>query len=264
MREICEAIKNGTSRNREPNPNAIAVRHWYKTACGVTKDASQTDPVIPVGLPGHFATRGDWFLAVAGGSRSGRLADRALDLLSSRRANHNRLEQGLGLPTRNITEKGLHTGLYTIDKGEMTPKKAGVEKAEKLERITHVLYKDLLKIGAEKNMSGSGFHWLWRSRLKQYYRHTNIWHNWLEDNILRLGRLRFLERNNWINGFDIYDEFNEINVESTNIEKLSNEKNALLIQAFRVFNSRCDDIVEQLKEASRESNTEDPGRITNI
>ena len=243
LREICESIKNGTSRNREPNPHAIAVRHWYKTACGISRDASPSDPEIPVGLPGHFSIRGDWFLAVAGSSRSGRLADRALDLLSSRRANHNRLEQGLGLPTRKITEKGLHTGLYTTDKGDMKQKSDG-----KLERITRVLYSDLLKIGACGNNTHSKFHWLWRSRLKQYYRHTNIWHNWLEDTILRLGRLRFLERNEWTDGFSIYALQNE--------DMPSKNDTTPLGEAFRIFNQRCDDIVAQLKEAGREINTE--------
>ena len=143
LRDICEAIKSGNSRRREPNPNAVAVRHWYKSACSISQSLAATDPLIPVRLPGHFTARGDWFLAVAGGSRSGRLADRALDLLSSRRANHARLEQGLGLPTRNIEETGAHTGLYTLDKGEM--KQDGREEKERGRRI---LYQDLLKIGA--------------------------------------------------------------------------------------------------------------------
>src|SRR5205085_11463416 len=78
-------------------------------------DFSLDDPTVPVGLPGHFSVRGDWFLAVAGGSRSGRLAERALDLLNSRRANYTRLKQGLGLPTRHLFSAELRTSLVTLD-----------------------------------------------------------------------------------------------------------------------------------------------------
>lgn len=40
--------------------------------------------------------RGDWYLAVEGGSRSDRLADAALDILNSQRANIARFQYGLG------------------------------------------------------------------------------------------------------------------------------------------------------------------------
>ena len=55
------------------------------------------EPLVAVRLPGHFSVRGDWFLAVAGGSRSIRQAERALDLLNSRLGKRNSLADGSGL-----------------------------------------------------------------------------------------------------------------------------------------------------------------------
>lgn len=92
--------------------DAVAVRHWYKTASTpilpAAGDAAAVAHArqhgrIPVRLPGYYAMRGDWHLAVARGSRSDKLADRALDILSSRRANRARLHMGVGLPTRDIS-----------------------------------------------------------------------------------------------------------------------------------------------------------------
>ena len=71
--------------------NAVATRHWYKTACEYSKELRGSDGrgdlPLPVRLPGWFGTRGDWFLSSMDSSRSQLLARHAMDLLSSRRAN---------------------------------------------------------------------------------------------------------------------------------------------------------------------------------
>jgi len=93
---------------RPVQPTAISARHWYSTATLATKNSDPLDPLVPVGLPGSYSVRGDWFLAVAKGSRSPLLADRAMDLLSSRLSNMTRLQYGLGLPTRiTLKEHGM-------------------------------------------------------------------------------------------------------------------------------------------------------------
>src|SRR5207253_6051294 len=93
-------------------PRAAAARHWYSTASiayrklgtGIAADSpSGGGSLIPTRLPGRFSVRGDWDLAIAKGSLSTRLGERALDLLSSRRAQIERLRNGLGLPTRDVT-----------------------------------------------------------------------------------------------------------------------------------------------------------------
>src|SRR5258708_19008564 len=67
---------------RPAKSNSIASRHWYTTACEVLNQTPNSGPMLAVGLPGHFSTRGDWFLGVARGSKSDLLADRALDIFS--------------------------------------------------------------------------------------------------------------------------------------------------------------------------------------
>ena len=90
-------------KGHDANGVAVATRHWYKTACDNQRCPITGELSLAVRLPGHFSIRGDWFLAVAAGSRSERLGRRALDLLSSRRANFRRMELGIGLPTRDIS-----------------------------------------------------------------------------------------------------------------------------------------------------------------
>ncbi len=202
LTEWAQSVRGTNLRLKDANSQAVAVRHWYKTACHATGQMSPDDPLVPVGLPGRFAVRGDWFLAVAGGSRSSRLADNALDLLTSRRANHTRLKRGLGLPVRKIEAGiGLRTGLSTFNKGhelEGFPE-------ETTYRTRQVLYKDLLKLGGDNKHSGDEFYWLWRSSLYRYYRHVKLWQDWLNHMILWWERLRYLERDAWVNGFERYD-----------------------------------------------------------
>ncbi len=213
--ELAKEIRTGVSQSKDKAPFAIAARHWYKTASHFSDNFSPVDPVIPVGLPGYFSARGDWHLAVAGGSRSGRLADRALDLLSSRRANITRLEMGVGLPTRKLHYEKFHTCLLTINEKKESSQTTSRSKdkssltSELESRARRVPYEDILRLGAS-DKEAEKFYWLWRSGLRGYYRQARIWRAWLLDIILFWDTKRALFRDQaWISGFKRYDEISE-------------------------------------------------------
>ncbi|HWS88370.1 MAG TPA: ATPase domain-containing protein [Pyrinomonadaceae bacterium] len=227
---LARSVEAGTLRALEPNPTAVTVRHWYKTACQVTENLSADDAVVPVGLPGHFSVRGDWFLAASGGSRSGRLADRALDLLTSRRANHTRLQKGLGLPTRRLDGPGLPTSILTLD---FSPHR-DPSRNEVPRRISRVKYDNLMKIGGDTAGGPPDFHWFWRSGLFNYHRHTRVWQNWLEQMILWWDRMRYVYRDDWMNGFKRYDQLD----------------GGESVKAWDRFNERCNRLIKELREAT--------------
>jgi KaiC/GvpD/RAD55 family RecA-like ATPase len=155
-------------------PQAAATRHWYSTAAIAHRKQGTDSPggldLIPARLPGWFAVRGDWDLAIAKGSLSTRLGERALDLLSSRRANVERLRQGLGLPTRDIMPQEClgqaWTCLWTLADGQ--PR-----------RLYYSELKGLGAIGSGFQTSAPEFAWLWRSSLRDYYRTSRFWVIWL-------------------------------------------------------------------------------------
>jgi hypothetical protein len=98
------------------------------------------------------------------------LGERALDLLSSRRANVERLRQGLGLPTRDIMPQEClgqaWTCLWTLADGQ--PR-----------RLYYSELKGLGAIGSGFQTSAPEFAWLWRSSLRDYYRTSRFWVIWL-------------------------------------------------------------------------------------
>ncbi|HEV2800588.1 MAG TPA: ATPase domain-containing protein [Pyrinomonadaceae bacterium] len=253
---LAEVVKGGTFSNLKPDATALAVRHWYKTACEATHNFSYDDPVVPVSLPGHFSIRGDWFLAVAGGSRSGRLADRALDLLSSRRANYTRLKRGLGLPTRNLhdpllglSDPELRTSLLTLDAGAEDADGSAEEGKSPAHRISTVKYSNLLRIGQDE---GRDFYWLWRSGLPDYDRHTKIWQDWLGQMILWWDRMRYVEKNNWVNGFERYDDIVAGEHVAINEKYAPTSKDGTVLEAWSKFENNCDQLVRELRQATLE------------
>jgi KaiC/GvpD/RAD55 family RecA-like ATPase len=185
---------------RGADSKAVAVRHWYKSACAA-QEAASSEVTVPVGLPGHFSVRGDWFLAVASASRSSRLADRALDLLNSRRGQFVRMQLGLGLPTRNIAvDRGdrLRTQLISpclTKKGKLDPG-----------RTAHVVYDDLRKIGEQDNDEHvNEFYWLWRSAFRDYDLLSRIWQKSLVRMAVAWNDFRHEKGDSWVNGFEMYD-----------------------------------------------------------
>jgi KaiC/GvpD/RAD55 family RecA-like ATPase len=180
-------------KSKNTDFSAIASRHWYKTASQCPDEIAVKEPLVAVRLPGHFSVRGDWFLAVAGGSRSIRQAERALDLLNSRRANVTRLQMGVGLPTRLPRLTGVHEpahrSLYT--------------KLISHERGQHNLeYDTLLKIAANREQE---FHWIFRSSMEDYAESNRIWHRWLNYTLLWWHRKLLRYRSSWRNTFEVHD-----------------------------------------------------------
>jgi hypothetical protein len=247
LQDLAEAIKTGKLGNREPHAGTLAVRHWYKTAAAFTADFSVDDPVVPVGLPGHFSVRGDWFLAVAGGSRSERLADQALDFFNTRTGNYERLRFGLGLPVRRIVTDQLRTAIITLDRGD----KKHTDMSGVKRRISAVHYENLIRLGgrvSELTMRGDSsskesyepkdFYWFWRSGLAHFPRHSRIWHDWLCQMILWWSRMREIDRDKWINGFERYDDV---------VHQAGNHLND---PAWSLFEDRCDHLIKELKSAT--------------
>jgi KaiC/GvpD/RAD55 family RecA-like ATPase len=189
--------------DRPADPSAVAARHWYKTACydftpsGVDTSTDRRKDFgakIPVRLPGSYSTRGDWFLAVAEGSRSSRLADHALDLLSSRKANRNRLHYGLGLPVRDIVEPGARGNIRT--RLQVETENGPVD----------VMYEDLLKLRGEYEKSD--FRWLFRTGFQDYDRYAVAIRRWLHRWFSWTPTYRQRNRTSgkgWSGGFEAYD-----------------------------------------------------------
>ncbi len=180
----------------EHDPAAVAVRHWYKTACAVTDEQRATFGGVVYGrLPGRFTTRGDWFLAVAPESRSYRLASRALDLLCSTRGNMRRLQRGVGLPTRRLSADGDHATFRT--RLAMAHGPQGTSK--------YMSYAEVMNLGARDGDAGS-YGWLWRSGMDNYHRHAITWQSWLYRMAGDWSRLKKAKGAEWTSGFDVYDQ----------------------------------------------------------
>ncbi|MBK8151239.1 MAG: hypothetical protein IPK58_24315 [Acidobacteria bacterium] len=151
------------------------------------------------------------------------LPDRALDILSSRRANI-RLHQGLGLPTRHL-ENGDEFRTRLIINGQYgEPKNAN--------------YGHIKKLGAA---SDGEFNWLWRNSLDNYHRHSRVWHKWLHSVMEWLVEKRISLGSSWVSGFDIYDRLNDLDVACTEFPdefKLRME-----------FARKCDLLASELSES---------------
>jgi KaiC/GvpD/RAD55 family RecA-like ATPase len=180
---------------RGAHHSAVAARHWYSTASRAMSNWDAQNPLIPVRLPGHYSVRGDWFLTVADGSQSSHLAKSALDLLSSVRSNMTRMQHGMGLPTRTVYNLDFQrTQLYTIEEQPRVshkqplppfPEETGVtngkgtEKKEQTALKRHPRHKRRMRYYEVCQLSqANGFHWIWRSRLRNYQRHARIWNYW--------------------------------------------------------------------------------------
>jgi len=178
------------------SPTTVASRQWYTTACHLLTQHPRSEPMLAVGLPGHFSTRRDWFLGVARGSKSDLLADRVLDIFSSRRNNLTRLYSGLGLPSRVLgTPKETERLLTAL---------TGIDRAGK---PTKLRYRNLLALGAPESKRGpaGGFHWLFRSALSNYHKHSRIFQRWNSRNIIMWIEEKAERGPKWVSGFEIYD-----------------------------------------------------------
>jgi hypothetical protein len=172
---------------RRPFP-ATAVRHWYATAVRAVQE-EDVPGYLASRLPGHFTTRGDWYLGVARGSKSIRIAHDALDKLSSTRANFHRLQHGVGLPTRRLPEPDfLRTALMPYSRSTALP---------------YCTYKNLISLGGDGK---NNFDWIFRSRIIGYRFHSTPLRKW----IFRVLREWVNDRTNflsdWKSTFEVYDQ----------------------------------------------------------
>ena len=169
---------------------AVAARHWYASASDLQRNASVCDlDYVPVRLPGCYSVRGDWFLAIARGSRSVLMGDRAIDLLSTRRASIVRLQTGMGLPVRDAHADAaeLWTAIWMNDRTGTEPRSRKPRRPHdpgpcELPTDRRVHYRELIELGGPVDQDGAvenGFRWLWRSRIRHYDRHSRILRRWL-------------------------------------------------------------------------------------
>lgn len=214
---------------------AVAARHWYKTATvPPADDCPDPGPLTFCRLPGHFTVRGDWFLAVATGSRSDRLANRAIDLLCSPRANARRMRWGIGLPARRLCKssadlENLYTELrrYPRGKGESLSLKAA--------------------LGLGPSEGERAFSWLWRSALANYNRQNAIWQGWLYKMVRISQQLRESETN-WVSGFELYDEIDQLQDERDPVRIRDHRVTGLA--SFRNFPNRVAELMAEFDQVS--------------
>jgi KaiC/GvpD/RAD55 family RecA-like ATPase len=174
-RDVVQADRGGFQfQTRHASPDAIAVRQWYSTSSRL-EQAVPNDWVVGR-LPGRFSTRGDWFLAIIRGSRSLRLGERALDILSSHRSMMGRLHLGIGLPVRGVSQRAdddlSRTAILNVtdNRTRNVPLSTILRDCGAVEDTAE---------GAVGPRDHAPFYWLWRSRLKNYDEQTRVWEKWI-------------------------------------------------------------------------------------
>lgn len=259
--------------------NTVAARHWYSTGSMVWKKVGGDNPVVPARLPGTASTRGDWFLMVGRESRSRRLGERAIDLLSRRRTNLDRLELGMGLPVRKLLKSSWNATERTNDYSEVITAMAMFEDDG---RRRMMRYADLLKLGSTNDEDR--FRWLWRSRLRDYHRHDRVWEHWLGRLVTETVKtMHFVRESHHIGPFDLYAMLNPNDIREaertrdlkwdqavTATQHLetrndtcpaaweADKKAALwnnVTKAWTSFNERCQHLVSELSQQATTSNS---------
>jgi KaiC/GvpD/RAD55 family RecA-like ATPase len=231
-------------KSRDVGTRAVSARHWYKTA---SKFIDSLTPEqleynwVPTRLPGHFSVRADWFLAVAGGSRSSRLGDHALDLLSSHRANVTRLQEGIGLPPRRLFDCSSHE-----DDNKGPSLRTRLISLPEDGPLTNVKYEDLLRIGASKDAASDEFYWLWRSGIAGYNRHSRIWHKWLNRTLLWWNSWQQRYGSSWTGGFKVYDDLTSIEFTGADPGKMEDKH----LESWDRFGDLRDILIAELEQVS--------------
>ncbi len=133
---------------------------------------------------------------------------------------------GLGLPTRQIVLESDYESL-----------KVKLFKSGPRGERVRATYQDLLDIGAKEGE----FHWLWRSRLRDYDRQTRAWHKWLGRTLLFWNRLRYDRGRDWESGFKLYDRVSGFRTNEITVTEMGIMKS---------FASRCDFLVAELLDSS--------------
>ncbi len=183
----CEQILSVTGHLRAKQSNVVrstcntefvASREWYSTSSAIMSRAGDHHQYSLLSVPGCYSTRGDWFLAVAKGSRSQLVGQRAIDLLSSRRLALLRMQDGLGLAVRDI-----------LPDGQIDNLKSAITRVNPVtKQVEYLNYGDICQAGPSPDRLN--LKWLWRSRLKHYARDSFFLRRW----IARL----YEEQRNWL------------------------------------------------------------------
>lgn len=227
-------------------PEAICSRHWYATACQFLTDNPSADAFIPVRLPGHFSVRGDTYLAIARGSHSSLLGERALDLLSSRRGNDERLRAGIGLPVRRLRDR----------EGRADPRTA-LRCLDQDGRRNAIRYSNLIRLGGQEGgPDGSTvpadreFKWLWRSTLGDYDAQSREFQRGMT-NILRWwNELRTARNADWKSGFHLYDAIDRYYATSNPATRRQIFDENFAVCSLWEFPALCDELVDRLRRAT--------------
>jgi hypothetical protein len=238
-------------KSRQSNPQAVAAHHWYQSACDLIDQHGLSESLVAVRLPGHFSVRGDWFLAAAGGSRSGRLAHRAFDLLSSRRANIKRLQLGIGLPVRKIVSDDIdfrHVRTRLISTDHDTG------------RLDNVSYEDFLRIkgkalkGEARQGGDDEFYWFWRSSLYGYARYSRVWQKWLNRMAIWWHTIYTRHKTGWTPGFEVYRKIDDYLNDGIDDPKAKDDKDKLAAfnqyESWRVFHRFRNILLTELQQVS--------------
>jgi KaiC/GvpD/RAD55 family RecA-like ATPase len=225
---------------RQASIQAMASRHWYKTACAFSNEIYETEGIhdapAALRLPGSFSVRGDWFLGSPRSSRSRLLARHAFDLLSSRRANLSRLQRGLGLPVRDVLPDGAAEEIRTALRCKI--KRHGATTS------TQLTYKELTDLGgtAERVFCESfdSFRWLWRPAILDYDRLSRAFQKWTARLFRWTIEYRKRKARMWHGGFPGYDDLT-----CRRFDRISE------YESFAEFGSQCDVLIAELEAALR-------------
>jgi KaiC/GvpD/RAD55 family RecA-like ATPase len=233
-----------TKQPKDPSSTAMAVRHYYRTACHEQMRGMEKGPDEPpyiLAMPGNFSTRGDSFLASAKASRSQLMASNAIDLLCSRRANLTRMQMGIGLPVRDVMEeeqcKEMRTALRAKNSGGA---------------LDDVRYEKLCSLGEKppNEESGTGepakLQWFFRNGIPDYDRISRTMQKWLA----RLFRWTISYRARhvlgWDGGFHGYDALS-----------VHTFGPFLTYTSFDEFSKLCDYLIAELEAAERRIEKDD-------
>jgi hypothetical protein len=231
-----------TKQPKEPSEFAMAVRHYYRTACHEQMRQTENGPDEPhylLAMPGSFSTRGDSFLASAKASRSQLMASNAIDLLCSRRANLTRMQMGIGLPVRDVMEpeqcKEMRTALRAINAGGA---------------LGDVKYDRLSNLGGtppDETENPKKLEWLFRNGLPDYDRISRTMQKWLT----RLFRWTISYRARhvlgWDGGFHGYDALSVHTFGAF-----------FTYTSFDEFGKLCDYLIAELEAAERQFDGGEP------
>lgn len=266
LRMLCEFVnemdwleeqKPGEFVQHVAAPSAVAVRHYYKTASVAWQNFDHDDPIVPLSLPGQFSTRGDLALTIARGSRSVRLGERSIDKLCSRAGNDIRLETGVGLPVRKMTQPeraALSTRLTAVERFAEEAGSDGQFYPPFYERPLR--YEELLRTAprrheGEGEESWSGY-WLWRSRLYGYDSQCVVWHKWLHSTFVEFLRLRRSRGAVWVESLDAYDQIEQWQCGKLTRKDKDGKETVLTPQltTYKKFGGWCRELIARLEAAT--------------